>query len=175
MAQLTKNFEKGFPASIAYTYGDSYSINDGTSSQNNSQWAGNRGISGRNEEGELGRSVYAIGNRVVAQLSYRKEYLGFAASQIPLFYNGQSGQPFSYVVGGETFSRQLVNDGISFPTIILGVIEFAGFQAVTRTPNYTVNSKILEGQEPWDNNIIDSGFRSSRWQMQIGARYIFGN
>lgn len=284
VAQLTKNFERGFSASIAYTYGDSYSINDGTSSQNNSQWAGNRGISGRNEEGELGRSVYAIGNRIIAQLSYRKEYLGFAASQISLFYNGQSGQPFSYVVGGETFSRQLVNDGgftnsnliyvpadqseinlvnrtvddrtyspeeqwgvlnrlieedkslsdnrggyasrnmartpfesildlrflqdfylkmpnnkkntlqlsvdiFNFGNLInkdwgrryfisnnnFGVIEFAGFQAGTKTPNYTVNSKILGGQKPWDNNIIDSGFRSSRWQMQIGARYIFGN
>jgi hypothetical protein len=39
-ASLTKPFDKGFTASIAYSYGDSYSIFDGTSSQNNSQWRG---------------------------------------------------------------------------------------------------------------------------------------
>lgn len=284
VAQLAKNFQKGFSANLAYTYGDSYSINDGTSSQNNSQWQGNRGIKGRNEEGELGRSIYSVGSRIIAQLSYKKEYLGFAASQISLFYNGQSGQAFSYVVGGESFTKQLVNDGgftnsnliyvpanqgeiilvnkpvidkiytpaeqwevlnriiendkhlsdrrgnyaqrnmgrTPFESILdfrflqefylemannkrntiqvsvdifnlsnflnkdwgrryflsnnnFGVIEFAGFQPGTKTPTYTVNTKLLEGQQPWENNIIDSGFRSSRWQMQVGVRYIFGN
>jgi len=41
------------------------------------------------------------------------------------------------------------------------------------TPSYTVNEEILEGDEPWTNRIDDSGFRSSRWQMQVGLRYIF--
>jgi YD repeat-containing protein len=31
------------------------------------------------------------------QLSYRKEYFGFGASQISLFYNGQSGRTYSYI------------------------------------------------------------------------------
>lgn len=284
VAQLSKNLEKGFAASIAYTYGDSYSINDGSSSQNNSQWQSNQSLTGRNTEGDVQRSIYSLGNRIIAQLSYKKDYLGFASSQISLFYNGQSGQSFSYVVGGETFSRQLVNDGGFFNSNLMfvpasqeeinlvdktvgdkvytaaeqwdilnsfiendkhlseragnyaqrnrartpfesildlrflqsfylktandkrntiqvsldifnlsnlldqdwgrryfisnnnfGLVEFTGFQAGTKTPNYSVNTKVLEGDEPWENNIIDSGFRSSRWQMQVGLRYIFGN
>jgi len=42
------------------------------------------------------------------------------------------------------------------------------------TPEYTVNEQIIEGEDPWDGNLDDSGFRSSRWQMQVGLRYIFG-
>jgi len=37
-AQLQKQFDKGFAASIAYTYGKSMALNDVTSSQNSSQW-----------------------------------------------------------------------------------------------------------------------------------------
>lgn len=284
VAQLSKTFDKGFSGSLAYTYGDSYSLNDGSSSQNNSQWQGQKHINGRNTDERLGRSIYSAGNRIIAQASYRKEYLGFAASQISFFYNGQSGQPFSYVIGGETNTRQVVNDGgftnsnliyiprnqseiillpktvgsttysvtqqwevlnafiendkslnnrrgdyakrnsarTPFESIIdfrflqdiylkmangkkntlqfsfdifnfsnflnkdwgrryfitnydFGLIEFQGFQAGTTIPQYTVNTKILQGDDPWTNNVIDSGFRSSRWQAQIGVRYIFGN
>ena len=42
------------------------------------------------------------------------------------------------------------------------------------TPKYTVNRNILRGEDPWDDSIDDTGFRSSRWQMQVGIRYIFG-
>lgn len=39
---------------------------------------------------------------------------------------------------------------------------------------FTVNEDLLDPNvEIWDGNIDDSGFRSSRWQMQIGLRYIF--
>jgi len=41
------------------------------------------------------------------------------------------------------------------------------------TAEYTINQDLIENQEPWDGNIDDSGLRSSRWQMQIGVRYIF--
>lgn len=44
----------------------------------------------------------------------------------------------------------------------------------TNVPQYTVDDNVLNGEDPWENNIDDSGFRSSRWQMQIGLRYIFG-
>lgn len=41
------------------------------------------------------------------------------------------------------------------------------------TPEYSVSSKILQGEDPWTDNIDEFGFRSSIWQMQLGVRYIF--
>ena len=44
----------------------------------------------------------------------------------------------------------------------------------TTQPEYHVVDDILEGRDPWENNVDDTGFRSSRWQGQVGFRYIFG-
>ncbi len=273
-AQLTKPFDNGFSASVSYTYGDSESIFDGTSSQNSSQWRGLHTVNGRNFERRATRSDFSVGSRIIAQVSYRKEYGGFAASQIGLFYNGQSGQPFTYIYndngavnnedsrertliyvpassdeivliddGGRTAAQQwselnayIEGDDylserrgmyvernasrVPFESILdlrflqdfyietgngkrntlqfsldifnlsnlinkdwgwryfpgsfgsVELLNFEGFQADGTTPTYT-----YDGEERLEDflTLDDSGVRSSRWQMQLGLRYIFGN
>ncbi len=87
-------------ASIAYNYGNSYAIHEGTSSQNSSQWRGAFHVDGRNNA-ELGVSDFAQGHRVVGSLGYKVNWGGKEgfATTFSLFYNGQSGSPFSYVYG----------------------------------------------------------------------------
>ena len=99
-ATVTKPFENGFSGSLSYSFGDAYSIYDGTSSQNSSQWRGIFSVDGRNSFNEAWRSDFAQGSRVLANVSYRKEYGGLFGSQITLFYEGRSGSPFSYIYGG---------------------------------------------------------------------------
>ena len=44
------------------------------------------------------------------------------------------------------------------------------------TPEYTIDRDLVNGVDPWEGNgnLIDTGrTRSSRWQAQIGVRYIF--
>lgn len=283
VASLTKPFENGFSATVSYSYGDSYSLFDGTSSQNNSQWRGYFNPQGRNDEGDPERSNFSAGHRLLAQLSYAREYAGFMSSEIGLVFNGQSGRPFTYVVGA--FNDDFVNDGgfdfnevayipasaselnlmdimddgevvytaaeqyaaldnfisdnkglddfrgeyverntarTPFESIVdlrflqnffidmgngkrntlqvsfdifnftnllnedwgrryfqrfgtYSLYNLQGYEADGTTPIYTVNTDLLEGSDPWEGNVIDSGFRSSRWQMQIGLRYIFGS
>lgn len=281
-ASLSKPFDNGFTASLAYSYGDSYSLFDGTSSQNNSQWRGYHNVAGRNNDGEAQRSAFAQGHRVFGQVSYEIDYLNVAKSKLSLNFNGQTGGFFSYVVGARNFlfiddggfdNNELIYvpanageinlvettvDGVTYTpaqqweildafiaddphlsdrrgdyaernggrepfefTMDLRFLQdfyvemangkrnilqfsvdifnftnllnkdwgrrrFAGsfgnynlidLQNVTlgstTTPEYSVNSEILEGNEPWTNRLDDSGFRSSRWQMQLGVRYIF--
>ncbi len=107
--QLSKPLTNGFSADIGYTYGDAFSVLDGTSSQNNSQWRGYQSVQGRNVERDAQRSDFSIGHRVIAQASYRINYTDFMSSQLSLIYNEQSGQPFSYVYG--TRNSNFVNDG----------------------------------------------------------------
>ena len=281
-ASLTKNFDNGFRGSVAYSYGDSYTLFDGTSSQNNSQWRGFHNPQGRNFETDAQRSNFAAGHRVFGQVSYEIDYLDFAKSQLSLNFNAQTGGYFSYVIGAQNFlfiddggfannelyyvpnsldEALLVEtevDGVTFSPeqqweILNNFIEddphlsdrrgdyaernggrlpfrfsldlrflqdfyietgsgsrntlqfsvdifnftnlinqdwgrrrfagsFGNYSIVnlenvtlggTTQPEYSVASQILRGEDPWDGNLDDNGFRSSRWQMQVGVRYIF--
>ena len=107
-AQLTKSFDNGFSGSIAYTYGDSEAIYEGTSSQNSSQWRGAYSVNGRNNA-TIGRSDFSMGHRIIAYGSYTIDYMETWATTIGFFYNGQSGTPFSYIYndGGKlTLNRE---------------------------------------------------------------------
>lgn len=93
--------------SLAYTYGDAYSVNDGTSSQLNSIWRFTENVNTANDTG-LERSDFSLGHRVLGGVSYRAEFLNNLATTVSLFYIGESGRPFSYTIGN---SRRLVNEG----------------------------------------------------------------
>jgi hypothetical protein len=113
--QLQKQLEKGFYGSIAYTYGDSKDLNSGTSSVAYSNWQFVSNVNGLNNL-PLTRANYSLGSRVVGLVSYRKEYAsGMAATQVSLFYNGQSGQPFSYRYNGDLNYDGTANDLIYVP------------------------------------------------------------
>ncbi len=264
--QLQKPFVRGFAGSLAYTYGAATSVFDGTSSQNSSQWRYMANSRGRNYVG-LTRSDFDMGHRVVGFLSYRVQYLGHASTTFSLFYNGQSGRPFSYVYNNYRLTDQDSKDmdliyipaqqsdiifadaatanqqwqdldefikgdkylnanrgkyserngpRLPFENIIdfkiaqdiftdigdkrntlqitldifnLGnlinkdwgrmyyatyydksrLIEFEDFQADGTTPTFSFDRP--KNDEPYD--IDDGGIRSSRWQAQLGFRYIF--
>jgi hypothetical protein len=107
-AQLQKPFANGFMASAAYTYGRTMAVNDGTSSQNSSQWRYMENVRGKNDL-DLTYSDFDLGSRVIGMLSYRLNYFDteadHASTTISLFYEGRSGQRFSYIYRG-----QMAND-----------------------------------------------------------------
>jgi len=102
---IDKSFKKGWSFNLNYGYGDSYTLFDGTSSQNNSQWRYVETKNGRNNI-SLSRSDFAqlhrLSSFVSKRISYAKDRL---ATTLTLFYNGQSGSPYSYV-----FSRSMIYD-----------------------------------------------------------------
>ncbi|MEL7148935.1 MAG: hypothetical protein AAFO69_21345, partial [Bacteroidota bacterium] len=53
------------------------------------------------------------------------------------------------------------------------LVQFEGFQDGTNIPTYTFRE--FEGGEPFFGDLDDAGVLSSRWQIQLGLRYIFGN
>jgi len=100
-ASMAKQFHSGLDAFLAWTYGDAEAVNEGTSSQNSSQWRGQVSIDGRNNP-VLGRSDYSLGHRVVGGLSYKLKWnqSETVATHFSLFYEGQSGNAFSYIIAG---------------------------------------------------------------------------
>ncbi len=97
-AQFQKPFNNGFTANIAYTFGRSKVLFDATSSQNSSNWRNVEALD--KNELELGFSSFDVGSRVTAFVSYQFDWkkIGFdnASTTLALFYNGQSGDRFSY-------------------------------------------------------------------------------
>ena len=95
---VNKTFTTGLYASLAYTYGQAESLIEGTSSQNSSQWRGGFHVDGRNNP-SYGPSDFGIGHRIVGSLNYGINYneAKNARTIFSVFYNGQSGDPYSYV------------------------------------------------------------------------------
>ena len=113
--QLQKLFDFGLDASIAYSYGESYDLNSGTSSVAYSNWRFVNQVNGLNNL-ELSKSNFDPGSRVVGFVSYKKEYMNKSMStNISLYYNGQSGQPLSYIYNGDMNYDGASNDLIYIP------------------------------------------------------------
>ncbi len=106
-AQVQKPFDNGLDFNVAYTYGRSFAINDGTSSQLNSIWAFNEGVNGANNL-DLSESDFSLGHRILASVSYRIDYAKYLASTVSLIYTGVSGRPYSYTIDN---SFSMVGDG----------------------------------------------------------------
>ncbi len=110
-ASIDKAFRKNWALSANYTYGNSIVTNEGTSSQNNSQWRFMETVNGRNFV-PRSTSDFDLGHRFFAYVSKKFNYLqNKLGTTITLTYNGQQGQPFSYV-----YSASLVGDRSRFET-----------------------------------------------------------
>jgi len=116
---VDKAFRNGFAFNANYTYGGAVANNEGTSSQNNSQWRFMETVNGRNYT-ELSVSDFDLGHRINAFISKQFDYANKSMSTIiSLVYNGQSGQPFSYVYRNSPVNDQASsesNDLMYIPT-----------------------------------------------------------
>ncbi len=113
--QLQKLFDFGLNTSVSYSFGHSYDLNSGTSSVAYSNWRFVNQVNGLNNL-ELSKSNFDPGSRVVAFVSYQKEYMNkMMSTSISLYYNGQSGQPLSYIYNGDMNYDGASNDLIFIP------------------------------------------------------------
>lgn len=111
--QLQKAFTNGFTASIAYTYGQSKSVNDGGSIAN-SIWR-DRSVTGDPNADELGYSDFYQPNRVISYVSYRKEYAKNFATSVGLTFESASAFNYSYTYRGDLNGDGQTNDLMYVP------------------------------------------------------------
>lgn len=143
VVRLEKQFSKGFYGSIAYVASMADNKFDGNGDQPLSAWQGTANVNGSNYP-ELGNASYIVPSRIIASLSYRKEYLRHLATTISLTYEGSSEGRFSYTYGGSSSQADFNRDGTSNDLIYIPTdpsqITFvnktvgSGATAVTFTP-----------------------------------------
>ncbi|MFD1256399.1 carboxypeptidase regulatory-like domain-containing protein [Mucilaginibacter terrae] len=105
LGKLEKQLSKGLSASIAYIRSEAKTLFDGNGDQPSGSWQGTTSVNGSNNP-EMGYSSFVLPNRVVGNITYRKEYLKKLGTTISLFYEGQNNGRISY-----TYSTDFNRDG----------------------------------------------------------------
>lgn len=106
--KLEKPVSGGFWGYVAYVYGDSEVVNEGSSSRAVSNWQFNEAVNPNNPEAS--RSDFEVSDRYTASLSYRFNRNRAWATTVSGFYNLQAGRPFSYITASD-FNIDCDGDG----------------------------------------------------------------
>ncbi len=106
--KLEKPFNKGFYASLSYTKTHAANLHDGGGDQPLGAYQNTAQVYGLNDS-KLSYAQYTVPDRVLATVSYRKEYFKHLATTISLVYQGSIDGRFSYVYG-QDFNRDGVNN-----------------------------------------------------------------
>ncbi|MGN7723150.1 TonB-dependent receptor [Chitinophaga sp. 22620] len=155
-AEFTKTTSNGLFAKVGYSFGEAKSLNDGTSSTANSNWRFPPNVNGLNNL-DLGYSKYRMGHRVFGAVTkaFRYGKQKQWATSVGLFYNGQSGTPYTWVYfntvdpTGDDLGSSGNNDLVYIPTAaevstmrfdvitkrnaITGAVEYTRSEAEQRT------------------------------------------
>jgi hypothetical protein len=107
-AQLQRNVIYGISGNVGYAFQRAFDQNGVLSSQAQSQLNFNP-ISNNPNSPPLTTSDFEIRHRIFASITYTQEFFSGAPTSISVYYNGQSGQPVSYMV----YLSDLNNDGFN--------------------------------------------------------------
>jgi len=148
-AAVNKEIVPNLNLLFAYSFGDSYALFEGTSSQNSSQWRGAVNVNGRNDA-SFGRSDYALGSKIITALDYTVYWANSLSTNFSLFYNGQNGLPFSYVIGGDRDARNLNNESGS-TSRYRSLVYVPGDANDINLIDYEDGSTVVTAAEQWSN------------------------
>jgi hypothetical protein len=110
--KLEKTFSKGFAAMVAYTGSIAANLYDGGGDQPSGAWLGTPTVNGSNSS-PLAASNFVVPHRVIASISYAKEYLKHLKTTVSLFYEGSSQGRYSYVYSTD-FNRDGANNDLIY-------------------------------------------------------------
>ncbi len=136
--KIEKQFSKGFSAMIAYTGSVAANLFDGGGDQPASAWQGTPTVNGSNFS-PLSSASFVVPNRIIASVSYAKEYLKHLKTTVSLFYEGSSQGRYSYTYTSD-FNRDGNNNDLMYVPKDASEITFVtktfgtGASAVTLTP-----------------------------------------
>lgn len=111
-AKLDKSFSNGLQASLAYTRSEQRVLFDGGGDQLLNTWSFTQTANTGNDPG-LSYSSFNVPHRVIANISYRKEFLKNLATSMSVFYEGSNQGRFSYTYSAD-FNRDGQNNDLMY-------------------------------------------------------------
>jgi hypothetical protein len=161
--KLERPFRNGLYASASWLYGETKTVNDGTSSQAASNWGFNY-TPGDPNDVPLQPSRFSVGHRVNLAVSYDWKITSRFNLLLSAFYNGQSGRPYTFIYNGDfNGDGRTGNDLIYVPapndplvTFINGTADDFERYAAADDALSKNRGRILErgaGRSPWTNQL----------------------
>ncbi len=111
-AQLSKSYNFGFNFFVAYTYGDAKDLTNGIRNSMESNWQMNQSLTPNDPK--LATSNFAIKNRVVANLGYGLNLSESNRLSANVYFNAQSGNPFSWGFVNSTIANSGQAAGLAY-------------------------------------------------------------
>ncbi|WP_294277141.1 TonB-dependent receptor [uncultured Chryseobacterium sp.] len=111
-AQLSKSYNFGFNFFVAYTYGDAKDLTNGIRNSMESNWQMNQSLTPNDPK--LATSNFAIKNRVVANLGYGLNISESNRLSANVYFNAQSGNPFSWGFVNSTIANSGQAAGLAY-------------------------------------------------------------
>jgi len=111
-AQLSKSYNFGFNFFVAYTYGDAKDLTNGIRNSMESNWQMNQSLTPNDPK--LATSNFAIKNRVVANLGYGLNLSESNRLSANVYFNAQSGNPFSWGFINSTIANSGQAAGLAY-------------------------------------------------------------
>jgi len=177
--QVQRNVLEGLNGTVAYTWGVAKDVNSGNSATAGSFWNANP-TPGDPNNPQLTYSQWDRRHRILASVSYRHdwEWNGLATS-IGVFYNGQSGRPFSYLVSGDVNGDGASGNDLAYiPRNANDIILMSGSAATDTVlpkshPDYARLMAFIEGDDYLNENkgrISERMGPREPWSHQIDMR-----
>ena len=153
---LLKQFENGFFAKAAYSYGLSKnSVDPGSTASAN--WNSNAQSNDPNNPG-VAYSAFSPKHRMFLALSYRREYFKLGATSVSLFTEGRTQGNTSYTFSADANGDGATNDLIYIPKNTSEM----NFQAYTATVNTVpITFSVAQQQAAWEAYIAQDSYLSA--------------
>lgn len=167
--QFVRPFTKGLTLTAAWAYMDAESALDGTSSRAISNWQF-RPTPGDIFHDDVATSAFEMKNRFTASASYSFD-TGPVGHTVALFFNAQSGRPYSLLIGGDpNRDGYTSNDQMFVPASADAIILLNSSGAVIP---YSVFADYLTaaGVDPTAGRILDRNSSREPWSHLVDFHY----
>lgn len=166
---VNKYFDFGLNINGSYTFGHSYSVNDGQSSQASSNWSKTYAVNSNSPE--LSYSIFDIPHRIVLAASYSKRYGRFGTT-VSLVSIASSGERYSLTYNE---SKDMNGDAAKGNTLMyiptreeLQQMQFAEFSSGGQTIDAATQRAQMEAWIAGDDYLSDNRGRfAERNSMQL--------
>lgn len=155
-AQFSKTWKNGF-AQVAYNHNDAADVNSGASSTAMSNWEFVQVVGDPNNPA-LATSSYALTHRITGIVSVNLNYTKYLRTSVALFYAGNSGQRFTYLVNGDLNSDGRFGNDLMYVPANPGEINFVDML----NRDNTVRLTAAEQAEAFEDYIENDKYLSSR-------------
>ncbi|MDQ1095092.1 MULTISPECIES: TonB-dependent receptor [Chryseobacterium] len=157
-AQLSKSYNFGFNFFVAYTYGDAKDITNGIRNSMESNWQMNQSLTPNDPK--LATSNFAIKNRVVANLGYGLNLSESNRLSANVYFNAQSGNPFSWGFVNSTIANSGQAAGLAY--IFKDAAEAAKYIAPIKDASGNILVTTAQQVADYENFINGNEYLSSR-------------